>query len=96
MITDLVNQISAKGIIPAEWEFCTIVNYYKGKCDSLERENCRGLKLKDQDLKVVGRIIWNLLKRQVDIDERQFCFTPGCGTTYAIFVLRQLQEKYLT
>ena len=29
------------------------------------------------------------------IDSIQFGFMPGRGTTYAIFIVRQLQEKYL-
>ena len=37
MITDLVNQIVKEGVVPAEWELSTVVNYYKGKGDSLER-----------------------------------------------------------
>ena len=28
-------------------------------------------------------------------DDSQFCFVPGRGTTDAIFVVQQLQEKYL-
>ena len=31
----------------------------------------------------------------VSIDDSQFGFVPGRGATYAIFVVRQLQEKYL-
>ena len=46
-------------------------------------------------MKVIERIIDKLLRERVDIDEMQFGFVPGCGTTDAIFLLRQLQEKYL-
>jgi hypothetical protein len=31
----------------------------------------------------------------VDIDNMQFGFRSGKGTTDAIFIVRQLQEKYL-
>ena len=31
----------------------------------------------------------------MNIDKMQFDFTPGCGTTNAIFILRQLQTKNL-
>ena len=31
----------------------------------------------------------------MSIDDSQFGLVPGRGTTYAIFVVRQLQEKYL-
>ena len=30
----------------------------------------------------------------VEIDKMQFGFTPGTGTTDAIFIARQLQERY--
>ena len=36
-----------------------------------------------------------LIRQLVSIDNSQFGFVPGRGTTDAIFVVRQLQEKYL-
>ena len=95
MISDLLNQIIREGVVPAEWELSTIVNCYKGKGDVLERGNYRGLKLTDQILKVMERVVEKLIRQKVDIDQMQFGFMPGRGTTDAIFVLRQLQEKYL-
>ena len=61
MITELANQIIAEGVIVAEWELSTIVNYYKGKSDSLEKENYRRLKLTDHILKTAVRITEELI-----------------------------------
>ena len=36
------------------------------------------------------------MRQQVDIDKTQCGFMTGHGITDAIFILRQLQEKYLT
>ena len=36
-----------------------------------------------------------LIRKVVSIDDSQLGFVPGKGTTDAIFVVRQLQEKYL-
>ena len=44
-------------------------------------------------MKVIERVIDKLLRERIDIDEMQFGFVPGRGTTDAIFLLRQLQEK---
>ena len=44
-------------------------------------------------MKILERIVDGLLRQVVSID--QFGFVPGRGTTDAIFVVRQLQKKYL-
>ena len=72
-----------------------IVCLYKGKGDALERGNYRGLKLTVQVMKVLERIVDGLIRQLVSIDDSQFGFVPGRGTTDAIFVVRQLQEKHL-
>ena len=46
-------------------------------------------------MKVLERIVDSLIRQLVSIDDSQFGFIPGRGTTDAIFVVRQLREKYL-
>ena len=46
-------------------------------------------------MKILERIVDGLIRQVMSIDDSQFGFVPGRGTTDAIFVVRQLQEKYL-
>ena len=57
-----------------------------GKGDALERSNYRGLKLTEQVMKVLERIVDSLIRQLVSIDNSQFGFVPGRGTTDAISV----------
>ena len=95
MIRDLAAAIIRDGKVPSDWEQSFIVCLYKGKGGALERGNYRGLKLTEQVMKVLERIVDGLIRQVVSIDDSQFGFVPGRGTTDAIFVVRQLQEKYL-
>ena len=90
----LTNTIISNGKIPSEWDLSYIMNCYKGKGDSMVCGNYRGLKLLDQGLKVVERVIEIILRTHVNIDSMQFGFMPGRGTSDPIFILRQLHEKY--
>ena len=54
------------------------------------------LKLIDQVMKVLERVVESLIRQRVEIDEMQCGFMSGHGTTDAIFIVRQLQEKHLT
>ena len=96
MIADLANSIIKAGQIPKQWEESFIINVYKGKGDAMERGNYRGLKLLDHALKVIERVVVKIVRKHVNIDDMQFGFMPGRGTTDAIFILRQLQEKYIS
>ena len=95
MIRDIAATIIHDGKVPSDWEQSLIVCLYKGKGDALERGNYRGLKLTEQVMKILERIVDSLVRQLVSIDDSQFGFIPGRGTTDAIFVFRQLQEKYL-
>ena len=95
MIHDLTAAIIPDDKVPSDWEQSFIICLYKGKEDALERGNYRGLKPTEQVMKVLERIVDGLIRQLVSTDDSQFGFVPGRGTTDAIFVVRQLQEKYL-
>ena len=96
MIRDLAAAIIRDGKVPSDWEQSFIVCLYKGKGDALERGNISVcLKRTEEVMKILERIVDGLIRQLVSIDDSQFGFVPGRGTTDAIFVVRQLQEKYL-
>ena len=95
LVADLANDMVRNGVIPSDWEDSFIINIYKGKGDALERGNYRGLKLLDHVMKGIERVIEKIIREIISIDDMQFGFMPGRGTTDAIFILRQLQEKHL-
>ena len=43
-------------------------------------------------MKLLERMLDSFIRNMVDIDEMQFGFVPGRGTTDAIYIVRQLQE----
>ena len=95
MIRDLAAAIIRDGKVPSDWEQSFIVCLYKGKRDALEKGNYCSLNLTEQVMKVLERIVDGLIRQLVSVDDSQFGFVPGSGTTDAIFVVRQLQKKYL-
>lgn len=98
--TELVRQLTeavfSNGVTPADWEESYILNLYKGKGDALDRCNYRGLKLTEQVMKLLERVLDSYIRKMVSINEMQFGFVQGRGTSDAIFISRQLQEKHLT
>ena len=94
-ITDICNRVVKEGRIPEDWCKSWMVNVYKGKGDALQCGSYRGIRLLEHVLKVLERVIEARVRRIVKIDDMQFGFMPGRGTTDAIFIVRQLQEKFL-
>ena len=95
MLRHLAEKVFSDGVTPRDWEESYILNLYKGKGDALDRGSYRGLKLTDQAMKLMERVLDTFIRGMVNIDDMQFGFVPGQGTTDAIFILRQLQEKHL-
>jgi hypothetical protein len=91
----LCNAIVKEGKVPEDWRKSWMVSVYKGKGDALECGSYRGIKLLDQVLKILERVIESRVKNKVELDDMQFGFRPGRGTTDAVFIVLQVQEKYL-
>ena len=51
-------------------------------------------KLLEQPMKVLERVLEKRIRCHVSIDNMLFGFMPGKGTTNAIFIMRQVQEKH--
>src|SRR5207244_8884791 len=79
----------------ADWCKSWMISIYKGKGDAMECGSYRGIKLLEHAMKVFERVTEARVRDRVKIDNMQFGFSPGKGTPDAIFIVRQLQEKYL-
>ena len=78
-------------MIPSEWEESFILNLDKGKGEALDHGNYRGLKLTDQVMKLLERVLDSYIHEMVNIDE--IVFVPCRDTTDAIFVVKKWQPK---
>ena len=94
-LTEIFNKIWQAESIPKDWESSSLIPIFKNKGSASECSNYRGIKLFEHAMKVYERIIDRRLRDQIQIDDMQFGFMPGKGTTDPIFVLRQRQEKTL-
>ena len=81
--------------MPESWKRSMVVPLYKGKGNVLECGNYCTIKLLKHGMKVVERVFEKKLRKMVEIREEQYGFVAGKGTIGAIFILRQLQKKYL-
>jgi len=54
----------------------------------------RGIKLLEYAMKVVEKIFEHRIRQQIEIDDMQFGFMNGKGTTDAIFMAREMQENF--
>ena len=83
------------GRVPDDWHLSCIINLFKGNGDSLSCGNYKGIKLQEHVMKILEDILSTIIREQVSINNMQFGSIPVRGTTDAIFILRQLQEKNL-
>ena len=62
--------------------------------DTMECGSYKRIKLLEQGMKVVERILECRIRQQTEIDDIQFGFMKGKETIDAIFIVRQIQENF--
>ena len=67
MIPDLAAAIIRDGKVPSDWKQSFIVCFYKRNGDALERGNYHGLKLTEQVMKILERIVDSHIRQLVSI-----------------------------
>ena len=94
-VTDLCNKIVQECKISSDCRKIWMVKVYKGKGDALACGSYRGIKLLEHVMKVLERVIEKRVRSKLFINDMQFGFRPGRGTTDAILIVRQVQERFL-
>jgi hypothetical protein len=77
-----------------EWRRSTLVPIFKNKGDIQSCSNYRGIKLMSHTVKLWERVIEHRLRGMTYITINQFRFMPGRSTMEAIFLIRQVMERY--
>ena len=85
--------LDGKGM-PEEWKTSVVVPIFKGKGDVMDCGAYRGVKLLEHAMKIVERVLEKKTRELVKVDDMQFGFMPGKGTTDALFILRRMQEEF--
>uniref|UniRef100_A0A183GWI8 Reverse transcriptase domain-containing protein n=1 Tax=Heligmosomoides polygyrus TaxID=6339 RepID=A0A183GWI8_HELPZ len=93
-LTQFLNRITKKGKMPDDWRKSTIVPIFKQKGDASECSSFRGIKLISHTMKIYERLVDSRLREMVHISQLQRGFMPERSTTDAIFIARQVMEKY--
>ena len=64
---------------------------YKGENDPFVCGSYRAVILLEQHMQMLERVLEKMIRCQVSIDGMQFGFMPSKGTSYDIFIMRQIQ-----
>jgi len=94
-VADVCNAVVKDGKIPEDWSKNWLASVYREKGDALECGSYRRIKILKRVLEIIERIINVRVREKVEIDNIQFGFIGGKGTTHAIFIVRQLQKTYI-
>ncbi|AQL05851.1 Retrovirus-related Pol polyprotein LINE-1 [Zea mays] len=93
-LTKLFNTIFRANRMADEWRRSTLVPIFKNKGDVQSCTNYHGIKLMSHTMKLWERVIEHRLRKMTSVTQNQFGFMPGRSTMEAIFILRQLKERF--
>ena len=93
-LVEVANNMLEGNKMPESWRKSDLIPIFKGNGDVRSCGNYRKVKLLEHGMKVIERIFERRLQKVVKLDEMQMGFMPDRGTTDAIFIMRQLLEKY--
>ena len=79
---------------PEEWKISVVVPIFKEKGDVMDCGAYREVNPLEHAIKIVERVLENRIKGLVTMDDMQFGFMPGKGTTHALFILGRMQEEF--
>lgn len=94
-IVELFNKCWMEGVVPDRWGKIVILPIYKGKGDTGECGNYRGIALLDHIAKVYERILEKRLREAIEMQlgEEQYGYRRGRSTSDMLFALRIVLEK---
>uniref|UniRef100_A0A8I6YAQ5 Reverse transcriptase domain-containing protein n=1 Tax=Hordeum vulgare subsp. vulgare TaxID=112509 RepID=A0A8I6YAQ5_HORVV len=93
-LTKLFNLNFRSNKMPEEWRRSISVPIFRNKGDAQSCTNYCGIKLMSHTMKLWERVIEHRLRRLTSVTKNQFGFMPGRSTMEAIFLVRQLMERY--
>ena len=94
-VTAALQQIAQESRMPDSWKYSTTIALFKGKGDALACNKYRGLRFLEHGMKIMEKVLDSKLRRITNIGSSHFGFRPVKSTEDAVFIVRQLQEKYL-
>ena len=80
--------------IPSSWRLSEVTPLFKGKGSILEYSNYRGIQPISHTLKLLERIIYQILRIIVESGNIQFGYRRGRSTVDPVFALNSIQENY--
>ena len=87
VIHEILKTVWEEEQMPEEWMKSEIVPIYKQKGDPLECGNFRGIKLLEHGMKMFEKILERKIRKLITVNNMQFGFSPGKGTTDAVFII---------